>query len=455
MSNLLHYQNTSQVDLSYQNSAQKSSSRRYSVPKPEELPKSNAKDLIIVLIQVFMAEAPRGIILPTLSPYIQSTGINNPDLILGLAVSAFSIGRLISAYPFGYLADNTGSSRFAFQIATVIVIIANTIFAFAGSLDSRFAPWAIIVSRFFVGFGSGTLGVSRAFMAKISSASERTQYITWNTLAQYSGFSLTPVLAEGISRFIPHANSQIKYGLIPGLTISGLSVLMFLLLCTMRPIDVEDAVYDKLEERNEAKEKDIEKQSVAQHETQKLFYGFILYLILNFSLRGVLGVAETYGGTEFQSYFPSDPNRVDRSSEFFFYLGLGGIFIYFVIPKLAKLLSDFYTLVFGILSLAIGSFLLLPYFSGKNFYVFVNAMVLIWSMGSPITQTLTISTYSQMMGCKPQGAAMGWLTTAGSLGRILFPIVCGVNLAAGAIVNVTTCALSLVLVIIFRLVYLN
>ncbi|KAJ3309161.1 hypothetical protein HDV04_000440 [Boothiomyces sp. JEL0838] len=454
MANLYQYQNTSMVELSLPTEPQKSK-RRYSVPKPEELPKSNTKDLMIVLIQVFMAEAPRGIILPTLSPYIQSTGISNPDLFLGLAVSAFSIGRLISAYPFGYLADSTGSSRFALQIATVIVIISNTIFAFAGSWNSQFAPWAIVISRFFVGFGSGTLGVSRAFMAKISSASERTRYITWNTLAQYAGFSLTPMLAEGISRFIPHANTQTKYGLIPGLAISGLSVCMLLLLCIMRETDLEDAVYNKLEDSKEEKPKDLEQQQVGKREAQRLFYGFILYFILNFSLRGVLGVAETYGGTEFQSYFPNDPNRVDRSSEFFFYLGMGGIFFYFIIPSLAKLLTDFYTLVLGIVSLAVGSILMLPYLSGNNFAIFVNAMVLIWSMGSPITQTLTISTYSQMMGSKPQGAAMGWLTTAGSLGRILFPIICGVNLGAGAILNVVTCVLSLLLVILFRLVYVD
>ncbi|KAJ3276034.1 hypothetical protein HDV01_006204 [Terramyces sp. JEL0728] len=444
MSNLYQYQNTSLVDLSVN---PRSNERRYSVPKPEELPKSNTTDLTIVLIQVFMAEASRGIILPTLSPYIQSTGAKSPELILGLAVSAFSVGRLLSAYPFGYLADKTGSSRLALQIATVIAIISNIIFAFSGLLNSNYAPYAIVISRFFVGFGSGTLGVSRAFMAKISSAAERTQYITWNTLAQYAGFSLTPILAEGISRLTPHADSMTKLGFIPGLTIAGLSIIMFLLLCTMRQADAENAIYDKLEN-----EKDVEMQTEQKQETQKLKYGFILYFILNFSLRGVLGVAETFGGTEFQSYFPNDPNKVDRSSEFFFYLGLGGIFFYFVIPSLAKLLTDFYTLVLGIISLAAGSFLLLP-LCGNNFSIFVNAMVLIWSFGSPITQTLTISTYSQMMGSKPQGTAMGWLTIAGSLGRIIFPILCGVNLTVGSIVNIVTCILSLLLVVLFRLVY--
>jgi hypothetical protein len=80
-------------------------------PRPEErkFNKHFNKDLGIVLVQVFLSELPRGIILPTLIQYITTTGTNNPNFITSLTISAFSVGRLFSAYPLGLLSDSTGN----------------------------------------------------------------------------------------------------------------------------------------------------------------------------------------------------------------------------------------------------------------------------------------------------------------------------------------------------------
>lgn len=451
---------------------------------------SNTIDLIIVLIQVFLSEAPRGIVVPTLFPYIRATKTANPELVASLAVSAFSVGRLLSSYPLGLLADNTGSSRLSLMIGTIIVIIFNTIFAFAGLLGPSVSPSVIVISRFLVGFGSGTLGVARAFMARISTPEERLKYVMYNTLLQYIGFSISPILAEIVAAVFPKGLSPVvQFGLLPGMTTTGLSIIMLGLLFQMRakdpsteeipalqvngnefPDDSKPAYASldrgrKKSESHNSQEKNekaavvnmsLESQSTMYRE-RKLFACFMLYLLLNFSLRGILGVLETYGGNLFQQI--KSPGKaasadiVRQSGEFFVYMGIVGVGVLLVLPRVAKRFTPYWTLLFGIWCITLGTILFLPFLYKSDIAYFSFAVVLIWSIGSPITQTLTISTYSQMMGSKPQGSAMGWLTTAGSLGRIIFPVIAGASFDASAYINFITSILSTVAVVGFRILF--
>lgn len=60
---------------------------------------------------------------------------------------------------------------------------------------------------------------------------------------------------------------------------------------------------------------------------------------------------------------------------------------------------------------------------------------------------------SQMMRNKPQGAGMGWLTTAGSLGRIIFPILAGISYDATTYVNVIFAIIAGVSAAAFKFIF--
>ena len=79
------------------------------VPQDKSRTQDNLVDLIIVLIQIFLSEAPRGIVVPTLYPYLKATGTANVDMFMSASVSLFSVGRLVSAYPLGLMADRLGN----------------------------------------------------------------------------------------------------------------------------------------------------------------------------------------------------------------------------------------------------------------------------------------------------------------------------------------------------------
>ena len=60
-----------------------------------------------------------------------------------------------------------------------------------------------------------------------------------------------------------------------------------------------------------------------------------------------------------------------------------------------------------------------------------------------------------MMGSKPQGSAMGWLTTAGGLGRIMFPLIAGSSIVVASYVNFVTAFVSAIAVIACRFLFKN
>src|SRR5690348_14327901 len=76
-------------------------------------------------------------------------------------------------------------------------------------------------------------------------------------------------------------------------------------------------------------------------------------------------------------------------------------------------------------------------------------MGLIWSIGSPVTQVLTISPYSHLIGSRPQGLIMGWLTTSGDAGRNLLPLEASASLQVAYGVNIGTVGLAIILDVLF------
>lgn len=53
----------------------------------------------------------------------------------------------------------------------------------------------------------------------------------------------------------------------------------------------------------------------------------------------------------------------------------------------------------------------------------VAGCILVWSLGSPVSSTATVASFSAVLGKKPQGLAMGVIGAAGSMGRIILPLV--------------------------------
>ena len=161
-----------------------------SVPRPVKtdsmnLPKSSPISMIIVALCVFLGDSARGIYFPTMWLNVQRCGGN--QAIQGMVVASFSLGRIITSPYLGALSEKMGH-KFVLTISNSVILLGCFLYANASSIPS------LIISQIIVGFGSGTLGVTRSYVAETSPKEHRTSYMAYLTATQYTGFTVMPLL---------------------------------------------------------------------------------------------------------------------------------------------------------------------------------------------------------------------------------------------------------------------
>ncbi|KND02555.1 uncharacterized protein SPPG_03013 [Spizellomyces punctatus DAOM BR117] len=431
-----------EIESEFSNDVKKSTSRSCWSHLPP-------RDTLTVLLSLFITEASRGLVLPTMYTYVTLMGGNLSTL--GTMISLFSVGRLICSVPFGTWADKRRSSREVFIFAAVLAAASNTLYAFSWALP-RPIYW-LYFSRLACGFATGTVAVCRSYLASAVPPAERTKAIAWSGMAQYAGFSLTPGIATLIM-YLGGAYTESdtadassvesdndKTGtptlfacILPTGALVLVNILLIpVLLSAMPKRDPVAPVPPTLPQPNGT-------AAVSSHAEAKLLkWGFVLFFTLNLVLRGVIGVTETIAPELYQHHRVDDEAALEHSGQFFFMLGIIGLVVFFLVdPIQRRLIAGPHLLNLGIAAVIAGTLLNVdpePERTKANWLSFVGGMTLIWSIGSPVCQTLTVSMYSKMLGKRPQGSLIGWITTAGSIGRILFPFLIGLKDCAAFWVN--------------------
>lgn len=212
------YENTQQH-------ARRTSINSSSSSKPPKERAFRIADLLIVFLVLLLSETARGIVLPTLSPYVNFLGGN--AVILGYAVAAFSVGRFVSTIGLGYL-STTKSYKVVLVASTAICIVGNVIYG----CGEFWGPYVVLASRFITGFGAGTLSVIRAYVAHVTTAKERTKYMSILGAVQFFGFAIMPGIGSVLT-YIPSFNlwgfSFDKYTA-PGYLLAIANLLLLILL---------------------------------------------------------------------------------------------------------------------------------------------------------------------------------------------------------------------------------
>jgi len=142
-----------------------------------------------------------------------------------------------------------------------------------------------------------------------------------------------------------------------------------------------------------------------------------------------LALLETVGAPIFVDVWESDKQDMVRdSSQMFLALGVGGLFMYFMVDYLRKWIPEHWLLGGSFALTGVGTVFFITWSGEGGITVaeFLIGAVLIWSVASPIAQTLILSTFSKILGRKPQGSVMGLIGSAGSIGRIIFPLLAGI-----------------------------
>ncbi|RKO85034.1 major facilitator superfamily domain-containing protein [Blyttiomyces helicus] len=425
------------------------------IPPPRPVLAGLGADSWVALAAQLLAEASRGLLLPTMTTYVFLNGGSLGDL--GLSISLFSTGRLVATAPFGYWAERRGS-REVLLFAAFLAALGNTLYSLCFALP--FPLFFLCLSRLIVGIGSGVMGVGRAYLATASKPEDRTRAIAFTGMAQYAGFALSPGLAT-LLMWLEGAYSKGKQGsstdggptilacILPGVALVILNVCLIPVLLAGMPR--RDTLASSTPSSAAASTTSTPLLRVVSDNPpatprplpnpgpRLLHYGFILFFGLNFVLRGVIGVTETTAPETYNWLSEGHEDALEESGRFFFILGVLGLFFFFLVdPITRRVMPAYILLVAGTFLVAAGTLLnfdMYPTQTPASYVRFVTGMVMVWSIGSPVCQTLTVSSFSKMLGSRPQGSAISWITVAGSLGRIVFPGLVGLGEDAAIYVN--------------------
>jgi MFS family permease len=156
----------------------------------------------------------------------------------------------------------------------------------------------------------------------------------------------------------------------------------------------------------------------------------ILFICLNATSRGCLAVAETYGSVLFyttQYGVGYDPSAVSTTSAAWFFTILGGIGVvaFVLMHWFTQYLKEMTLLCWGFIAMFLGFITTLDFDSDLSIYTLSYAMAMIYCIATPVCQTLVASMLSKSLPSAQQGKWMGLLTAAGSIGRIVFPLLAG------------------------------
>eukprot|EP00586_Coscinodiscus_wailesii_P022345 CAMPEP_0172508462 /NCGR_PEP_ID=MMETSP1066-20121228/212179_1 /TAXON_ID=671091 /ORGANISM="Coscinodiscus wailesii, Strain CCMP2513" /LENGTH=195 /DNA_ID=CAMNT_0013286447 /DNA_START=42 /DNA_END=626 /DNA_ORIENTATION=+ len=147
---------------------------------------SDRTGFLIVCLVVLIGDMSRGVMFPTLWPLVESLG--GTEVTQGYAVAAFSFGRILVSPLFGGWSVKYGYSR-TLTMSCCILVLGTMLYTQAPNVGS---PGFLIFAQVVLGIGSGTLGVTRAFVAEVTPTRNRTKYIAWLTAVQYAGFTVSP-----------------------------------------------------------------------------------------------------------------------------------------------------------------------------------------------------------------------------------------------------------------------
>ena len=163
----------------------------------------------IVCLVGLIGDMGRGCMFPTLWPLVQSIGGNS--MTLGHALAAFSFGRILMSPVLGSWSHRYGYTR-TLALSLAIVLLGTLLYAQVVSVGVGRAEHLLMLAQLVLGLGSGTIGVTRAFVADVTPIRNRTTYMAWLAAVQYAGFTVTPTIGAAFAHFFSQGGRGIDTG---------------------------------------------------------------------------------------------------------------------------------------------------------------------------------------------------------------------------------------------------
>ncbi|XP_054419324.1 major facilitator superfamily domain-containing protein 8 [Pteronotus mesoamericanus] len=448
-------------------------SREWDIIETEEHYKSRWRSIRILYLTMFLSSVGFSIVIMSIWPYLQKVDQTADASFLGWVIASFSLGQMVASPLFG-LWSNHRPRREPLIVSIFISVAANCLYAYV-HVPASHNKYYMLVARGLGGFGAGNVAVIRSYIAGATSLQERTSSMANMSACQALGFILGPVFQTCFAligeKGVTWETIQLQINMYTAPVLLGafLGVLnIILILIILREHRVDDSGRECKNINFDEDEVQVPQGNIDQVAvvTTNVLFFVVLFIFAIFETILTPLTMDMYAWTREQA--------VLYDGIILAALGVEAIIIFMGVKLLSKKIGERAILLGGLIVVWVGFFILLPW--GNQFpkiqwedlhnnsipnTTFGEIIITLWKSpredhseeptGCPIEQAWCLDTpmvhlaqfftsavligigypscnvmsytlYSKILGPKPQGVYMGWLTASGSAARILGPV---------------------------------
>uniref|UniRef100_A0A667YL26 Major facilitator superfamily domain containing 8 n=1 Tax=Myripristis murdjan TaxID=586833 RepID=A0A667YL26_9TELE len=389
---------------------------------------------------------------------------------LGWVVAAYSLGQMVASPIFGFW-SNHRPRREQLVCSIFINVSANVYYSYV-YLPTTNNKFHMLMARAFVGFGAGNVAVVRSYVAGATSLKERTSAMANMSACQALGFILGPALQAGLSFIGEHGvtvkviDLQLNMYTAPALLAAlfgVINILLVLLILREHRVDDHGRHIQAINYMSED-QVDISEESEGDIDQVAVLTSNILFFIVMF----IFAVFETIATPLSMDMFAwTRKDAVFYNGVIISCIGFESILVFVAVKMASQRIGDRPVLLGGLAIIFCGFFILLPwgnhypkiqwadiknnsmvsqtlattvpsnssfestgcpleqtwcqYTPAISLAQYITSDILI-GVGYPACNVMSYTLYSKILGPKPQGVYMGWLTASGSGARTLGPV---------------------------------
>lgn len=431
--------------------------------------KSRWRSIRVMYFTMFLSSVGFTIVITSLWPYLQKIDTGADASFLGWVVAAYSLGQMVASPLFGFW-SNHRPRREPLVCSILINFSANIYYAYV-YLPRTDNKYHMLMSRAFVGFGAGNVAVVRSYVAGATSLKERTGAMANMSACQALGFILGPALQACLSFIgergvtLKFIDLQINMYTAPALLAAALGLVNILLvLLVLREHYVDD--HGKYFQSINYSEDNVEDSVEAQESVDQV--AVLTSNALFFIVMFIFAIFETISTPLSMDMFAwTRKEAVLYNGIIICCIGFESILVFLVVKLASQRFGDRPVLLAGLGIIFCGFFVLLPwgnqypkvqwadlknntrvsqmaqgldatnssveptgcpfaqtwcqYTPAIHLAQYITSDFLI-GVGYPACNVMSYTLYSKILGPKPQGVYMGWLTASGSGARTLGPV---------------------------------
>uniref|UniRef100_A0A8D0GX55 Major facilitator superfamily domain containing 8 n=1 Tax=Sphenodon punctatus TaxID=8508 RepID=A0A8D0GX55_SPHPU len=423
--------------------------------------RSRWRSIRILYLTMFLSSVGFSIVIMSIWPYLQKIDATADASFLGWIIAAYSVGQMVASPLFGMWSNYRPRGE-PLAVSITISVAANCLYAYV-HLPTSHNKYYMLVARALVGFGAGNVAVVRSYIAGATSLAERTSAMANTSACQAIGFILGPVFQtcftligekgvtwEIIALQVNMYTAPVLFGALLGV------INIILIFAIFREHQVDDIGRWCKKINTEAEENDDVVQAtqgnidhIAVVETNILFF-VILFIFAVFETIATPLTMDMYSWTRKEAVFY---NGIILGA-----IGIESVIVFMAVKILSKKTGERALLYGGLLIVLVGFFILLPWVNKLpsiqwegirintqppnstveptgcpavqswcldtpviHLAQYITSDILI-GLGYPVCNVMSYTLYSKILGPKPQGVYMGWLTASGSGARIFGPV---------------------------------